>query len=319
MKTLNTMLQAARLYLVAAVILAGCGLSYGQTALTQTTLSTAVTTTSQTTLQVASATGINAPQPFQTSGMAGVSTQLYIDDEMLAVERVQGTLLTVQRGINGTRARTHASGANVFIVQMQTQTQAAIAYSLGGSCTPGVGLAAFSPVIDYYDAQTYQCETLNGQNEWVVQTIQGQQHFPNLLSLGTAAYTNATTTYSTVTNLSFPVVSNHTYSMTCNLVWQGSVTTAGPKLQVTGPSSPTAVLLAADGGTGAAAYADAAVTAFSSGITAFGTAGAGATNYVMHVNLTVINGANAGTVALQAAANGSGTLTVQPGSYCVQF
>ncbi|HVH87680.1 MAG TPA: hypothetical protein VM912_13215, partial [Terriglobales bacterium] len=133
------------------------------------------------------------------------------------------------------------------------------------------------------------------------------------------AYTNATTTFSTLTNMSFPVVANHTYSMTCNLVFQGSATTAGPKFQVTGPASPTSVLLAVDGGTGAAAYADAAVTAFSSSNAVLGTLGAGTTNYVAHVNLTVINGSTAGTVALQAASNGAGTLTVAAGSYCVQF
>jgi hypothetical protein len=36
-----------------------------------------------------------------------------------------------------------------------------------------------------------------------------------------------------------------------------------------------------------------------------------------HVKGTIVNGVNAGTVALQAAANGAGTLTVQP-SYCLE-
>jgi hypothetical protein len=151
-----------------------------------------------------------------------------------------------------------------------------------------------------------------------LQTIAGQQHFPNSLFVGSAAYTNATTTFSSVTGLNFPVAANHQYTVTCQIVWQGSATTAGPKLQFTGPGSPTALVIAADGGTGAAAYADAAATAFATPITAFGTAGAGATNYVLHVALGLYNGVNNGTVTLQAAANGSGTLTIQPGSFCVQ-
>jgi hypothetical protein len=78
-------------------------------------------------------------------------------------------------------------------------------------------------------------------------------------------------------------------------------------------------LLSIDGGTGATAYANVASTtaSFSTAITTFGTAGATGTNYVANISLGIINGANAGTVTLQAAANGAGTLTIQPGSFCV--
>lgn len=277
-----------------------------QTALTQTTLSAAVTTTSQRVIQVASATGIAAPS-FTTA----LSYQLYIDDEVLDVQAVNSTLLTVRRGANGTKARTHASGANVYVGP--AGSSAFIDYSLGGSCTNGQGSFQYSPVIDYYDAQTYVCT--GGQVQ--IATVQGSQHFPTTVFVA-SAYTNATTTYSNVSAFSFPVSANHSYTMSCQVVLQGSATTAGPKFQLTGPSSPTSVLFAVDGGTGAAAYADVAATAFSSGITAFGTLGASATNYVLHLNIGVINGANAGTVNLQAAANGSGTVTIQPGSFCVQ-
>jgi hypothetical protein len=41
-----------------------------------------------------------------------------------------------------------------------------------------------------------------------------------------------------------------------------------------------------------------------------------ATNFVADVTLGLVNGTNAGTITLQAAANGAGTLTIQPGSYC---
>lgn len=136
-----------------------------------------------------------------------------------------------------------------------------------------------------------------------------------------SAYTNATTTFSSVVGgagqtLSFSVEASTNYILDCFLVWSASASTAGPKWQITGPASPTNVLIGASGGTGAAAFGDAVVTAFSSAITAFGTAGATATNFVSYINMGLINGANAGTVTLQAAANGAGTVTIQPGSFC---
>jgi hypothetical protein len=57
-------------------------------------------------------------------------------------------------------------------------------------------------------------------------------------------------------------------------------------------------------------------TAFSTAITALGTLGAATTNFEADVTMGLINGSNAGTVTVQAAANGSGTLTIQPGSGC---
>jgi hypothetical protein len=287
---------------LAAIALAAVSAD-AQQALTQTTLSAAVTTTSGRTIQVASATGIAAPSP-----QSGTSTQLYIDDEVLDVTAVNGTLVTVRRGADGTKASTHASGANVYVTP--AGLGAFIDYSLGGSCLSGSYPA--TPMVDYLDAQTYQC--VNGQ--WIIQTVQGQQHFPSTL-IATSSYSNNSTTFSN-TALSFPVSANHTYTATCLVVWSASATTAGPKFQITGPSSPATVLFSVDGGTGAAAYADASATAFSSAITAFGTAGATSTNYTAHINISVVNGANSGTVTLQAAANGTGTLTIQPGSYCVQ-
>jgi hypothetical protein len=295
---MNKLLKLTLVALLASVS------AFAQTAVTQTTLTAAVTSTSARTLLVASATGIVTPSP-----LTGLSTQLYIDDEMLDVTAVSGTLITVRRGANGTRARTHITGSNVYAAP--PGLGAFIDYPLGGSCPAGSYPA--TPMIDYFDAYIFQCQ--GGQ--WALQTITGQQHFPNNLFL-TAAYTNATTTFSTVTGLTFAASANHSYTMSCQVVFQGSATTAGPKFQVIGPTAPTTVLLAVDGGTGAAAYADAAVTAFSASNAVLGTLGAGATNYVAHIGLSVINGVNAGTVALQAASNGAGTLTIAAGSYCIQ-
>lgn len=290
---------------LAVVALFGLSLAASaQTTLNQTTLSGAITTTQQRVFQVASGANITAP-----SLTSGTSTQLYIDDEVLDVTSVNGNFVTARRGVNGTKARTHASGANVYIAP--ANLGALIDYSLGGSCISGSYPA--TPMIDYYDGQTYTCQ--NGQ--WEISTVQGSQHLPTSV-FTTSAYTNATSTFSNISAFAFPVSANHSYTMTCQLAFQGSATTAGPKFQVTGPASPTTVLLSVDGATGAAAYGDGVATAFSSSVAALGTLAAGATNYTAHVVVSVINGLNAGTVNLQAAANGAGTLTIQPGSYCIQ-
>lgn len=78
-------------------------------ALNETTLSAAITE-SATTLQVASATGITAPN-FTTG--AGV-TYLYLDYEMMVVTAVSGTLISVIRGIFGTRQVPHAASQGVI-------------------------------------------------------------------------------------------------------------------------------------------------------------------------------------------------------------
>lgn len=81
-----------------------------QTILTTTTLSTAITSTSATTITLTSATGVTAG-----------STVLYIADtgnsgEAVFVNSVSGTNIGVTRGYQTLgRARTHASGAVVFV------------------------------------------------------------------------------------------------------------------------------------------------------------------------------------------------------------
>lgn len=131
----------------------------------------------------------------------------------------------------------------------------------------------------------------------------------------TSAYTNATTTFSNVTNLSFAVVASKNYKATCRITWQGSASTAGPKYQFTGPAAPTAVAVGMNSVVTATTTTAASAVAFSSPVANAGTVTA-TTNFTDTIDIGLVNGANAGTVQLQAAANGVGTLTIQPGSYC---
>lgn len=132
-----------------------------------------------------------------------------------------------------------------------------------------------------------------------------------------SAYTNATTTFSNVTGLALPIAASQNYHVTCRITWQGTAATTGPKYQFTGPASPTAVAAGMLSVVTATTFITASATAFSSAMANSGTVTT-ATNFTDVVDVSVINGANAGTVQLQAAANGAGTLTIQPGSYCME-
>lgn len=135
-----------------------------------------------------------------------------------------------------------------------------------------------------------------------------------------AAYTNATTGFTTVVGgsgetLQSTVAANARFSATCQIMWQGSAATAGPQFQWTGPAAPTAVAASLTSPVTSTTFVQAPATAFSSAMADAG-AVSPTTNFVAIVTLGLINGANAGTVTLQAAASGIGTLTIQPGSYC---
>lgn len=109
---------------IAAVLLVTAA-SFGQTILTNTTLSAAITKLKAQQLVVASATGITAPTVTST-------IDLYIDKELMTVEAISGTTVTVIRGQGGTTATYHASGATVFVGPPQ-------AFFVGSADVAGVG------------------------------------------------------------------------------------------------------------------------------------------------------------------------------------
>ena len=131
----------------------------------------------------------------------------------------------------------------------------------------------------------------------------------------TSAYTNATTTASNVTGLSFSAAANTNYSWTCDLYFQGSAGTAGLDITVTGPASPTNVFYSYDEESGVTSAHSGVASAFATKI-AGNASVTGTKNLHARVTLGLINGANAGTVQLQGSATGAGTVTIQPGSFC---
>jgi hypothetical protein len=125
-KTLITLLSAV-LFLVAPVA--------AQTILTNTTLSAAVSSSSAKTLNLTSATGVNAPSGSDFTKQ----TFLYVDREMVNVQSVSGTIVNVVRGVGGTFAAPHASGAVVFVIPAYLSTS--FGFIPQGSCTRANELA----------------------------------------------------------------------------------------------------------------------------------------------------------------------------------
>lgn len=129
-----------------------------------------------------------------------------------------------------------------------------------------------------------------------------------------AAYSNATTGFTSIPELGFTLAANRNYTAIFHLTWSASNTAAAPKYQVTGPGSPTAVLLSLlTPVTVTTLGLPAAATAFSSAVANPATVTT-STNFTDHVMLRIQNGANAGTAQLQAAATAANALTFQPGS-----
>lgn len=133
----------------------------------------------------------------------------------------------------------------------------------------------------------------------------------------TTTYTNATTGMTSLTGLSFAVEASTNYTMICNMAYHSSVLTDDLSVQITGPASPTAVTITYITEVSSTGVSDGVATAFSTPITATGSPVA-LTNYPFTVAMTLINGANAGTVQVQAASSATGTITILPGSCQLQ-
>ena len=96
-----------------------------------------------------------------------------------------------------------------------------------------------------------------------------------------------------------------------------SVGTAGLDLTITGPAAPSSVIYSyIEEATATGEAQDSVATAFGTKLTGAGTITA-TTNFPATTSMALSNGANAGTVQIQGSASAAGTVTVQPGSYCV--
>lgn len=143
----------------------------------------------------------------------------------------------------------------------------------------------------------------------------GEQHVPQVYRL-TAQYTNSTTGFTTIgtPNIAFPVNANQSYTADCHLYYQAAAT-GGLNIQFTGPASPTAVIYGLNDPVSNSAFGgDSVATAFSTSLGSVVTTAA--TNFDAAVSFSLINGANAGTVTLQAKSSAAVQLQIQAGSFC---
>lgn len=176
---------------------------FGQTALTSTTLSSAITTTNGQSVVVASATGITAG-----------STQIYVDQELMDVRAVSSTVLTVVRGAGGTRAATHASSATAYYGAPNTSF---VVRDPVGTCTSTN--YPVLPVIAVSSGRRWNC--IN--SVWMVDGGYAFLPFSACMSAvsgnstGTNGYTTTGASLTPVVQAQTSVTGTNTHTFVCNL------------------------------------------------------------------------------------------------------
>lgn len=119
-------------------------------AITATTLNAAATS-SQTFVSVTSATGITAPNNQTGSGI----TYLYVDQELMAVVSVAGTIIGVVRAVGGTLAQAHVLNSQVqiglpadFVAQNEVIASSTTALQTAGAFNqPAIFLAGVTDAV----------------------------------------------------------------------------------------------------------------------------------------------------------------------------
>lgn len=140
-------MKTQKIITILAAFLLCAALGFGQTAMTTTTLSVAVTDTTSATVTLASATNV-------ASG-----GYIYVDNEAMQVlsSYVSGTLIPVRRGASSTRVATHASSTTVYVVASGNQARSGFrTYSPAGSCTRTNEFIL--PVLNILTGDTFDCQ-----------------------------------------------------------------------------------------------------------------------------------------------------------------
>lgn len=158
-----------KLFSIAVLLLGLASFATAQTALTVTTLASAITTNGQYSIVVASATGISAPGPVTGNvyGSAQGGSMLFIEDgtgsnttaEAMLVTGVNGTTINVVRGASSTAANPHIAGAIVFV----GRPDQFFAVEPTGGCTAANTLV--TPYINIRTGNQWLCSTVT--NSWV--------------------------------------------------------------------------------------------------------------------------------------------------------
>lgn len=124
MRTLNRFTRTAAAVLVAVGLLSG--VASAQTTLTSTTLSAAISDGQTRTMTIASASG-------WTASSSAATTFALIDREVVGVEALSSTTVTISRGQFSTRATGHPSGTKVWFIP--AGSVALSNYDRAGTCS----------------------------------------------------------------------------------------------------------------------------------------------------------------------------------------
>ena len=225
----------------------GLGAAYGQSILTNTTLSAAATSSARV-ITLTSATGVTAPSPTNPN----LNTYLVTDSEIMSVSAVSGTQISVVRGVGGTAGRSHASGAVTFVLPAYLATFST-SQILTGSCTRGNLLAL--PVITTTAGRATFSDCLGGQ--WVNGDATQSTRAVNyrILSPDTAAQTSGA-----VFGTNSTTVAKTLYCTELDLPYSKLLTGIGVHIGTTGGTDKWVVGLYDSGGNLIASSAAAGVT-----------------------------------------------------------
>lgn len=222
------------LYFLAALIVTSP--AYGQVILTNTTLSSAVTTGSVQVFPLTSATGVTAPSPTNPN----LATFLVVDSEVVSVSYVNGTLINVVRGVNGTAGRPHASGAVVFVLPAYLAKQFTN-MPVSGACTRGNILAL--PIITVTAGLATFTDCLGGQYVNSAPTQTTRASFYRLESPTIGAVSNAA-----AIGINSTVVAAELYCTEIRLPTSKLLTGLAPHIGTTGGTDKWIVALYDSGG-----------------------------------------------------------------------
>lgn len=211
--------------------------------ITATTLSGAITA-SQTSFGVASAAGITIPN-FQTA--SGI-TYLFIDQELMLVITVNGTFIGVVRGVNGTQAAAHVSGAQVqiglptdFVTQQELYGSAITKINTSAAFNqPAIFLTGTADAIPAHVAGFYVVKTGSADLMTLAAPVAADEG--NIIEVWSdTAFAHTITATSLIaagvslkTTVTFPAFRGAGVRLrACNLVWHllaggGSATNGGP-------------------------------------------------------------------------------------------
>lgn len=235
-----------KLISILSVLFACSALAFGQASFTTTTLSNAITADTTANVNVASATSVLGPGLPASNGSPAALTLLLVDREVMRVNSVNGTAVSVSRGFYGTISAAHASAAKVWV--------GPASYFISSDPASGSPCVATQlvvlPRVNYANGNAWNC----GNSKWTLfsPTIAQMTEGATIASATTVAPTNpihavsGTTAIVTITTpaacpavctVTFVPTGAWTYTTAGNLGLAGTATVAKPVVFTLLPST----------------------------------------------------------------------------------